>query len=157
VTGRRMGTKGGARRRRWRSRSAALAGTLLVAAAAGAGCSAHPAINLNGGSVNGCFRDYPTAVKALHSSIRPQFRGVHRVPADVIEKRFPQLSLPTENDVVVCAFAFHGRFSPGQVDGAAPSAQGDYAVVLVDSKSLKVVRSFVTDHLPVRFGRRVAV
>ncbi len=129
-----------------------------VVVAAATGCSApHPSINISGGSVNGCFRDLPVAVEALHATARPQFRGVRRVPIDVLRRRLPQLLPPGENDTIVCAFAFHGHFAPGQVAKAPAAATGTYAVILVDAKNSQVVKSYVSDHLPERFGRRIAV
>jgi hypothetical protein len=136
---------------------AAVAGAAVVVGLA-AGCSGpHPSLNINGGAINGCFRDLPVAVQALHATAKPQFRGVHRVPLDVLRKHLPQLLPKGENDTVVCAFAFHGQFGPGQVDKAPPDATGTYAVVLVDAKTLRVVQSYVGDRLPERFGRRIAV
>lgn len=135
---------------------AAVAGA--VAAAALSGCSAHPTININGGAINGCYRAYPVAVSALHSTTRPQFKGVRRLAADALEKKFPTITVPQgESDRVVCAFAFHDtNFHAGQVEAAPANEQGSYAVVLVTSKHLRVIRSYVGDSLPERFSHRLA-
>lgn len=142
-------------RRRLPAVAAPLGALVLVAALTG--CSPQPSISVNNGAVNGCYRAFPVAVAALHTHSRPQFRGVHRVAADTIEKRFPQVTLPPgDNDTVVCAFAFHGAFRPGQVELAPPTEQGSYAVVLVGSRHLRLVASYVGNRLPERFGRRIA-
>lgn len=138
-------------------RRAGLAAGVAVSGLVLAACSAHPSIALNSGKINACYRAFPVAVSALHSKTRPQFRGVHRVAADNIERRFPQVTLPPgDNDKIVCAFAFHGSFKAGQVSMAPAGEQGSFAIVLVTSQHLHVVTSFVGDNLPLRFSRHLA-
>lgn len=136
---------------RWRAPAlAAVVG--LLALVAGAGCGADRAsINLN--SVSGCYRALPRATQAVHDG-HARFKGVHKVPADRIEKRLSQMHL-AENDTEVCAFAFQGSFAPGQVEGAPANESGPYAVVLVTTKKLTLVLSFVGPRLPERFTSRV--
>lgn len=136
------------------SRRAALAVLATVALGAG-GCSvARPVFTFGNGSVSECFRALPVAKGALHDP-HARLLGVKRVPADMIEKRFPGSAANISNDTVVCAFAFKGSFSPGQVDGAPRREQGPYAVVLVTSVHLRLVHGFVGAKLPAHFGNHL--
>ena len=105
--------------------------------------------------MSACYRGLPAARTALHEDTA-KLTGVHRVPYDTLHKRLPTISLPSgDQDSEVCTFAFHGQFQPGQVTGAPPSAQGTDAVVVISSKKLVLLTSWVGDHLPSAFGRRV--
>lgn len=136
------------RRRRGVRAAAAVAAVTTLAA----GCTAaHPSIHDS--SVSACFRALPTAKDAIHDP-DARFQGVLRIPADVVERRFHISVLPT--DAEVCAFAFRGSFRPGQVDAAPANEGGPYAVVLVTSSHLTLLRSFVGARLPTRFSHRYA-
>ena len=130
---------------------------LGVVASAGllTGCnSTHPGVS--NGSLSACFRAIPVAKTAVHEK-NAALIGVHRVPVDRVRAQMPaELSaeLAAENDSVVCVMAFKGHFAPGQVQLAAPSAQGAYAVVLVSSRRLHLIDSFVLTTLPRSLGRR---
>jgi hypothetical protein len=145
-------------RRVGRIRSVA-AGLAVLAGAAGlasCGAAGPVSLSLNSGSVSACYRGLPTARAALHDPTA-KLRGVHRVPVDNLEHKFPTVTMPAgDSDTQVCAFSFLGEFSPGQVDGAPPNAQGHVAVVVVTSKNLRLVTSYVGDQVPPGLGRRVA-
>jgi hypothetical protein len=82
--------------------------------------------------------------------------AVRRVPADRVTGRLGSpLTTPGDTDTLVCAFAFKGTFVAGQVTAAPVGAHGQYAVVLVTSRHLKVLAAFVVDRLPKMFGRTV--
>jgi len=84
--------------------------------------------------------------------------GVHRVSAAKVRDRLPpaaQAQLSADLGSSVCAVAFKGHFAPGQVAMAPPGVAGTYAVVLVTSQHLDLLRSVVLDHLPRTLGRRV--
>jgi hypothetical protein len=83
--------------------------------------------------------------------------GVHRLAVDSVRSQLPSsisAELTAENDHVVCAVAFKGPFTAGQVAMAPGSDGGTYAVVLVSSRHLHLVDSFVLDQLPKAFGKR---
>ncbi|MGH9076462.1 MAG: hypothetical protein ACRDY0_03255 [Acidimicrobiales bacterium] len=142
-------------------RAAAVVAAVVVAGAVTSCSAAHPSLGLGTGSVSDCFRALPAATRALHDP-GADLVGVKRLPADMVEHRFGgpattgTVPAPTENDTTVCAVAFRGAFKPGQVDGAPPAEQGGFAVVLVTSRQLKLVRSFVGPRLPERFARLLA-
>jgi hypothetical protein len=130
---------------------------LAVAVPLVAGCSAaHPSLSLGSGAVSDCFRALPTAKAAVHENAA-RLVGVQRVPADVIEKRTTATTVAGDADTEVCAFAFQGAFAAGQVTEAPPTETGTYAVVLVTSRHLVLIRSFVATKLPSHFRHRVAV
>lgn len=135
---------------------ATLAAGLALAAVA-AGCGANPvSLSLRAGTVSVCYRGLPTARAALHDD-QAKLRGVHRVPVDRLEKELPAVTLPAgDNDTEVCAYSFRGTFHPGQVTGAPPDAQGPYAVILVSSKQLRLVASYVGGNVPSALGERLA-
>jgi hypothetical protein len=130
-------------------------GALVVASALITSCGAtHP--NVTNGSVSVCFRAIPVAKAAVHES-QARLVGVHRLAVDTVRSKLPpsvSAELTAENDHVVCAVAFKGTFAPGQVDQAPPGDHGTYAVVLVSSRHLRLVDSFVLDSLPKAFGKR---
>jgi hypothetical protein len=83
--------------------------------------------------------------------------GVHRMPVDAVRAHLPgpvEAELTSENDKTVCAVSFKGAFGPGQVDLAPAGEQGAYAVVLVTSRHLHLIGSFVLNKLPPSFGKR---
>jgi hypothetical protein len=83
--------------------------------------------------------------------------GVHRIPLDSVRAHLPaaaRAELAAENDTAVCAMAFRGTFAPGQVQGADPAQDGEYALVLVSSRQLHLVGAIVLKHLPRAFGGR---
>ena len=123
-----------------------------MSAVLGAGCSVAPAPITNG-AVSACFRALPTARGAIHDP-KARFQGVQRIPADYVKRRLHISVLPTDTEV--CAFAFRGSFSAGQVDAAPITESGPYAVVLVTSRRLHLLRSFVGARLPARFSHRYA-
>lgn len=111
---------------------------------------------LSNGSVSACYRAIPTGRQAVHDS-KATLIGVHRIPADKVRQRLPlqeQHQLAADNDTTVCAVAFKGNFSPGQVDLAPAEEHGAYAIVLVTSKKLRLLDSVVLDHLPPSLGKR---
>jgi hypothetical protein len=125
-----------------------------MVAAVQTACSNHP--GLSNGSVTVCYRAIPTARAAIHSK-KATLIGVHRVPTDVVRAHLPASAreyLANENDSVVCAVAFKGNFTPGQVDQAPSTEQGGYAVVLVTSRHLHLVGAAVVTHLPPGLGAR---
>lgn len=134
----------------------ALAGiAVAVTAAALGGCGA-PTPGVSNGSVSACYRAVPVGNRAIHEP-GARLIGVHRIPVDAVRSHLPQQAraqLAAENDTAVCAMAFHGRFHPGQVDLAEPTASGDYALVLVSSRHLDLVGAVVLDHLPRALGGR---
>ncbi|HWG72604.1 MAG TPA: hypothetical protein VG184_00970 [Acidimicrobiales bacterium] len=140
------------RRAGWRATPSKVVAVICAAAALGAGCSVTPA-PINNGAVSACFRALPTAKAAIHDS-KARFQGVQRIPADYVESRLHISVLPTDTEV--CAFAFRGSFGAGQVSAAPSTESGPYAVVLVTSRRLRLLRSFVGARLPSRFSHRYA-
>jgi hypothetical protein len=129
----------------------ALAGAL---AASTAGCSHSPGVS--NGSVSACFRAIPVGRSALHDG-QAKLIGVHRVPVDKVRNHLPraiQENMAAEDDTAVCAMAFEGSFGAGQVDLASPDEAGRYALVLVSSRKLQLLASFVLTQLPKAFGGR---
>ncbi|MGH9120641.1 MAG: hypothetical protein ACRDYC_01630 [Acidimicrobiales bacterium] len=134
-------------------RRVSIAATALVAALGLPGCAG---TFIPSGSVTGCFRAIPVAQAEVHDS-NAHLEGVHLVPIDHIKGRLAQ-ALEQSGfgvDTPVCAVAFQDNFAPDQVTGAQPGVGGHYAIVVVTSKSLRLVTSYVTDHLPKNFGRRL--
>jgi hypothetical protein len=145
-------------RRCWCLRLGTLSALVVLVMGFTASCSTGPGISLSfdPGAVSACYRGLPAARTALHED-SAKLTGVHRVPYDTLHKRLPTLSMPAvEDDSEVCTFAFDGQFQPGQVTDAPPSSQGTVAVVVISIKKLVLVTSWVGDHLPSAFGRRVA-
>jgi hypothetical protein len=130
-------------------------GALVLASALITSCGAtHTGVT--NGSVSVCYRAIPVAKEAVHDN-QARLVGVHRLQIDTVRSQLPpsvSAELTAENDHVVCAVAFKGTFAPGQVDLAPPTDHGPYAVVLVSSRHLHLVNSFVLDQLPKAFGRR---
>jgi hypothetical protein len=131
----------------------ALAIVVLVAT----GCGATPTPGLSNGSVSACYRAIPTARHVIHNP-SATLVGVHRIPADRVRGHLPpsaQSQLAGDNDTTVCVIAFHGKFTPGQVELAPASKSGTYALVLISSKKLKVIDTAILDHLPRFLGKRL--
>jgi len=131
---------------------------LIAVLAAGALVSACGSTTpgLSNGSVSACYRAIPAGRQAIHDR-NARLIGVHRIPADKVRERLPlqeQHQLAADNDTTVCAVAFKGSFSPGQVDLAPSGESGTYAIVLVTSKKLRLIDSVVLDHLPPSLGKR---
>lgn len=111
---------------------------------------------VSNGSVSACYRAIPVGRAAL-ADPRARLIGVHRIPVEAVRKDLPASArdeLATESDTAVCAMAFHGNFTAGQVRLAGPEASGDYALVLVSSRKLHLVASLVLKKLPHAFGGR---
>lgn len=128
---------------------------LLAALLLATSCSStRPGVS--NGSVTVCFRAIPVAKAALNDK-HATLIGVHRVAVDHVRADLPpavSAEMNAENDKVVCAVAFKDNFLAGQVDLAPSTEQGQYAVVLVTSRHLHLVRSFVLAQLPSAFGKR---
>jgi hypothetical protein len=127
----------------------AVAGLLL------SGCDHAP--GLSNGSVSVCYRAIPTAMTALHDK-KATLIGAHRIPEDAVRRHLPASArayMASEDDTVVCAMAFKGTFTAGQVDLAPPNQSGPYAIVLVTSRHLHLVASIVLKHLPKSLGKRL--
>lgn len=120
-----------------------------------AGCGApHP--GLSNGSVSACYRAIPVARGAVHDT-SASLIGLHRIAVDSVRDRLPAGAadeLTRENDSVVCAVAFKGNFSAGQVDSAPAAEAGPYAIVLVSSRRLHLVAAVVLTKLPRSLGGR---
>ncbi|MCL2394127.1 MAG: hypothetical protein FWC87_05495 [Acidimicrobiaceae bacterium] len=144
--------------RRW-----VMFGAMAVAAAGllTACGSGEVSLSLQPGSVSDCYRGLPTAKAAIHED-SATLQGVHRVTLNRVLHFLPGVTVPGTSlpvkgtEVEVCTFAFEGHFMPRQVTGAPPQAQGPVAIVVVDSKDLRLVASYVGQGLPHRFSRRVA-
>lgn len=143
-------------------RGTVLAALAVAAAVLLAACgSGEISLSLKPGEVSDCYRGLPTARAALHEK-SAMLEGVHRVTIDHVLQFLPTVTtpgttLPVKNsDPEVCTFAFEGHFTPGQVTGAPPGAHGPVAIVVVSSKNLQLLASYVGERLPHRFSRRVA-
>jgi hypothetical protein len=120
------------------------------------GACGTPRPSLSNGSVSACYRAIPTARAAIHEN-RATLISVHRVPADRVRGQLSataQTTLAGDNDTTVCAVAFKGTFTPGQVDLAPPNQEGRYALVLVSSRKLHLVATAVLNQLPHSLGKR---
>jgi hypothetical protein len=137
------------------------AGAAGVALLAGGGllssCGTDPAsLSLSAGSVSPCYRGLPAARIALHED-DAKLKGVHRLQVDKLRPAFPNVTLPPgDDDTEVCTFSFEGKFTPGQVTGAPSNSRGPYAIVVVSSKELSLVTSYVGSALPKDFSHQVA-
>ena len=139
--------------RRWNAPGATAAAVVAILVAGGCGA---PTPGVSNGSVSACYRALPVGRSAVHDR-SADLIGVHRIPVDAVRSRLPdqaRTQLAQENDTAVCAMAFRGQFRPGQVEMAEPTAQGDYAVILVSSRQLHLVGAVVLDHLPRALGGR---
>ena len=107
-----------------------------------------------------CYESLPLAEAALNvPRTEYTFKGVKLVsPRDMeklVKRRYPK-TVPAHLDVSpttkVCAFAFTGSFTAGQVAGAESTAAGKAAIVLTTT-SRRLLFSFVTAKLPENFAR----
>lgn len=111
---------------------------------------------ISNGSVTVCYRAIPTARDALHSD-GATLVGVHRMSADLVRSRLVSPvpgDLVSEDDRSVCVLTFQDDFAAGQVEGAPAGQSGRYAIVVVSSRQLAVLATFVVDQLPNGLGRR---
>ncbi|MGI8751538.1 MAG: hypothetical protein ACR2MN_04365 [Acidimicrobiales bacterium] len=137
-----------------RARVAAATVAVLVAGTVGTGCSRPPVPTLSNGSVSACYRAIPTASGALHQP-KAKLLGVHRIPADKVVARLPPADRASaDQDTTVCAVAWKGTFAAGQVTKANPGTSGGYAIVLVTSRHLTVLASYVLQSIPKRLRGR---
>jgi hypothetical protein len=91
---------------------------------------------------------------ALHDP-KAKLLGVHRIAADKVVSHLPPADRGNvDQDTTVCSVAWQGTFAAGQVTLAQPGASGDYAIVLVTSRHLKVLASYVLQSIPKRLRGR---
>ncbi|MGH9054743.1 MAG: hypothetical protein ACRDYY_02560 [Acidimicrobiales bacterium] len=98
--------------------AAVVVASLLALVLASCG-PAHPGV---AGPAAPCYQAIPIARAELHDS-DADLAGVHRVALDNVRARLTNLaqSEPARHDdTAVCAIAFAGTFTPGQVDLAPP-------------------------------------
>jgi len=121
----------------------------------------HPSLPVFPVGVKNCFEDLPLAEGALNApKASYQFRGVKLVKpkemANLVRRRFPKNPSasykPPPVGSKVCAFAFTGDFTAGQVAEAPPNVSGKAAVVLTTTNR-QLLFSFVLDTLPEAFGK----
>ena len=138
----------------WR-KAAAVAVAALVMTGDLAACGVpHPGIS--SGSVTACYRAIPPATAALHEP-GAHLVGVHRVPVSRVETHLPP-SLRSglgKPGTTVCVLVFRGHFAPGQVERARAAQQGNYAVILIDSRHLNLIAAFVLQRVPRTLGRHL--
>jgi len=149
---------------RWRRRAtgAGAAAALVVALGTGLAACTRASLPISPPvGLQNCFEDLPLAEGALNAAQGSyEFHGVKLVSPEVMAKlvrrRFPKdraaayQALP--KGPKVCAFAFTGEFSAGQVVDAPPEASGKAAVVLATTDR-HILFSFVLAKLPENFGR----
>ena len=137
-----------------RTRAAAATVAVLVAGTVGTACSRPPVPTLSNGSVSACYRAIPTASGALHEP-KAKLLGVHRIAADKVVAHLPPADRGNvDQDTTVCAVAWQGTFAAGQVTQANASSTGNYAIVLVTSRHLQVLASYVLQSIPKRLRGR---
>jgi hypothetical protein len=122
---------------------AAVAACIVLSACAGPRNSLNTAASV-------CFRALPAARDVVHGKGR--LVGVRRRSTATLTRRFPGVTVPRPGDPV-CIVAYRGDYKAGEVKGA--TGTGRYAVVVVDAKSMHVLRTRVTDVLPLRFRHPV--
>ena len=132
---------------------------LVMALSSGLGACYHPSPPTG---LADCYEGLPLAEAALNVPGHDyHFQGVKlllpRVLEHLVRRRYPASSHGTtpvtvKPTVSVCAFAFTGNFTPGQVAGSPPGAAGRAAIVLVTTDR-KLLFSFVLTKLPARFDR----
>ncbi len=144
-----MGTVATRRTRAW-----ALVAGVGVCVAALSGCSSTS--TLSNTSVSVCYRAIPVGRSALHTG-QARLVGVHELPLDKVHLSLPaaeKARLAAENDAEICAMAFSGSFSPGQVQLAPAGESGRIAVVLVTEKRLHLIAAAVIAKVPRGLGGR---
>lgn len=105
-----------------------------------------------GTTASPCYQAIPIARHAVGEHGR--FVGVRHEKVAGMERRFrhvflPRPALPASADV--CLVAYSGPYGPGSVRGAARSATGRYAVVVVSRPSDHLVVTYLVDRLPGSF------
>ncbi len=139
---------------RVRARLVAATVAVLVAGTVGTACSRPRVPTMSNGSVSACYRAIPTASGALHEP-KAKLLGVHRIAADNVAARLPPADRASaDQDTTVCAVAWQGTFADGQVSKAKPGDSGNYAIVLVTSRHLDVLVSYVLQSIPKRLRGR---
>lgn len=144
-----MGTVATCRRRAW-----ALASGFAICLASLSGCSSTP--KLSNTSVSVCYRAIPVGRSSLRTS-RARLVGVHELPLDKVRLFLPaaeKARLAADDDTEICAMAFVGSFTPGQVRLAPAKESGKIAVVLVTEKHLRLVAAAVIAKVPRGLGGR---
>lgn len=139
----------------WRAMALAL-GVALPAFGL-AGC-AHPSPPVG---LADCFESLPLAEGALGvPKAGYTFKGLKLVSSKdmdrLVKRRYPNVvppALDIKPTTRVCAFAFTGQFSAGEVAGAQPSASGKAAIVLTTTGRPTLLFSFVIATLPEKFSR----
>jgi hypothetical protein len=137
----------------------AVTARVLVVALLGVTLSACHGPSLPTVGLADCYEDLPLAVAALNAPPKTyHFAGVRlvkpQVVARIVKRRFPAdhsfKYTPSAADHV-CAFAFTGHFSPGQVSMAPPGKSGSAAIVMVTTKR-SLLFSFLLPALPADFS-----
>jgi hypothetical protein len=144
-----MGTVATLHRRAW-----ALGAAVALGLAGLSGCSSAPTIS--NASVSVCYRAIPVGRASLQTS-QARLVGVHELPLDKVRLSLPaaeKARLAAEDDTEICAMAFVGSFSPGQVRLAPAGESGKIAVVLVSAKHLRLVAAAVIAKVPRGLGGR---
>lgn len=143
-----------------RPRPKAAAARVLAVVLVGTGLSACHGPGLPTVGLSDCYEDLPLAVAALNAPPKTyHFAGVRLVApqavARIVKHRFPGdhsfKYTPSAGDQV-CAFAFTGHFSPGQVSMAPPGRSGSAAIVMVTTKR-SLLFSFLLPALPADFSQ----
>jgi hypothetical protein len=144
---------------RWRAARALASAALVTVLALGVGACYHPSPPTG---LADCYEGLPLAEAALNvPGHNYHFQGVKlvrpRVLEHLIRRRYPNTIHGTTPVTVkpsesVCAFAFTGNFTAGQVAGSPSGAAGRAAIVLVTTDR-KLLFSFVLTKLPARFNR----
>jgi hypothetical protein len=99
-------------------------------------------------AVSACYRAIPVAVAAAGDP-RARLVGVHRLPEDLALRVVSIPARPRRDlDTAVCVVALRGSFLAGAARSAPNGQVGRFAVVLVTSRSLRLVGSWVLDRLP---------
>lgn len=133
------------------------------ALATGLGGCSHSVLPKPPVGLSDCYESLPLAEGALNvPKTGYTFKGVKLVSPKVMEKlikrRYPK-TVPAHLNVSattkVCAFAFTGKFSAGQVAGAQTNEAGQAAIVLTTT-SRRLLFSFVIAKLPENFARTVS-
>jgi hypothetical protein len=107
-----------------------------------------------------CFRALPMARAAVEG--QGTFDGVRLVTAASFSKEVNRklsgerskldLAVRTSGEQQLCIFAFRGRYQAAAVAGDVAGTKGDFAVVLVGARHLRLVASVVVNRLPQRFS-----
>jgi hypothetical protein len=97
-----------------------------------------------------CFRALPAAQDAVQR--KGKLVGVRKISTHNLQKRLPaDTKLAAVKSKDLCAFAFHGTYTPSDVPLATNKRSGSYAIVCVTVGSRQVVAAFILDRTPTRF------